>query len=625
MLFNGLDEDQQKAAAHMAGRATVLAGPGSGKTRVIVHRVAQLLNHGVEVDKILCMTFSVAAAGEMRKRISELTRIPDAALKPTVSTFHSQAFRILREEQEHLPFYLELPPFMPGDVKRLLRKGWIKPQIAPIIEKEDDIRDMIEALGRFRRRLLTPEAAQAGAVGERAQRYAKYYAEYDKSLYMLGKVDFDSMVYWAVWLLRQSKCDHWTYRYHHVIVDETHDTSPDQAIFAEQLAKGGSLFVVGDPSQSIYGFRGASNSLLLSDNSRTIYYLGKNYRSGEKIIAAFRPFAEKDRLSVKLSDAMQSTSTAPGQVKLLQFNGEDAQTSAIIEQIRDAIMQGVSLPIDFAVLSRTRALLVPYADALGDLGIPYRWLDKNFWSSTEVQGALAFIRLALNPNDLKAFHQIVCSSAEATKFLGAAFADDIIQVAIDQGIPPLEVEEPEDSRLKYQIPRWRTAREILRSLIQEAPSMTPAVFLTAIMKRTGLGPGEDQVEPDDFRQENLTQLIQRSTRFVDLKEFLQHADRMKKKRSEAKGVSLSTIHGAKGLEWSNVFVIGVCDGILPHIKASDQDEERRILYVALSRARNHLYITWHGMVSPLIKVGLKDEYQRLKIETAALTRGIPGF
>ena len=411
------------------------------------------------------------------------------------------------------------------------------------------------------------------------------------------------MVYWAVELFRIEAVQV-NYHYEHVIVDETHDTSYDQAEFARLLAQKGTLFVVGDPSQSIYGFRGASNDLMFSDMDRPVYLLGRNYRSGERIISAFRPHAERNGVSVKLAEAMRAAGTEPGQVTLRPFWSEDAQAIEVASLIHGSVMAG-NKPSSHAILSRTRALLAPYADMLRERGIPYKWLGKNFWKAKEIQDALAFFRLALNPNDLIAFHRIICSNVGCTKFLGDAFASTVMQAALDRNVPPLEIKYPPDCN-NSRLDRWTNAREILTSLMQDANSMTPAVFLTAVMKRAGFGPGENNTDPDDFRQENVGQLVQRASRFQDIRAFVSHADRMARQQSKADSVVLSTIHGAKGLEWDTVFVIGISDGILPHYKATDTDEERRILYVALSRAKKELNVCWHGRESSLLQPLLKE-------------------
>ncbi len=575
---SNLDPDQQKAAQHSEGHAVVLAGPGSGKTRTIVCRVAQLYERGLSPDQVLCITFSRAAAEEMRNRIQELTHIPAKRLN-NVCTFHSLALKIVKEASQNIQICL------PGDVKRLLRT---------FVPKGEDINEIVKVIGFYRRSLIHYAQAE-----QKNLRYAKYYKEYHYALIRQNKIDFDSMVFTAVNILNSVSGDaeKWLFKFKHVIVDETHDTSKDQAELARLLSINGSLFVVGDPSQSIYGFRGASNDLLKAVGV-TPYILGRNYRSGREIIDAFKPHAERDPISIKLAEAMHPAGEETGLVKYHAFRDENEQLSGVISLIKNGLTR--EKPSKFAVLSRTRALLAPYADALGEIKVPYKWLGKNFWTGKEVQDALAFLRYAVNPNDIGSFVRMVCSTAECVKFIGKAFAEDIAQSAAAQEIQPLHVDEPSGEWPAFRIKTWNEAREILLPLMSQHDKYSPATFLDAVMRRAGFNPGEDD-EADDYRKENVQQLVQRATRFTSIREFLLHADKMAKQQSRSEGVILSTIHGAKGLEWDNVFVIGVTEGILPHQKSTDLNEERRILYVGLSRARKELHVCWFDKPSRFIK------------------------
>lgn len=582
-----LDEFQFKAATHQDGNAVCLSGPGSGKTSTIVARYAWLAAHKQNVSGILCVTFSVAAAAEMRKRIRELLGWTE--MNPiAVSTFHAQALRIITAESSRLPFKMLADPIAaPRTIKKILRE---------IIAKGDDMRSIVNFIGLCRRSLLDPDTAKAEAATDTERLFAFYYAEYDKALKATGLVDFDSMVYLAVKQLESNteSRDNWCYRYSEVIIDEAHDTSADQAQLARLLSSSGRLWVAGDTSQKIYGFRGASNELLLPKDEKTkTYFLGNNYRSLSNIVDAFKPFGETDELSKKLVDAIKPVRVGGGTCLIRQFRNEDEECNVVTASIAEQLQK--LAPTNFAILSRTRSFLSAYSDSLSELGIPYRWIGKNFWKSIEVQDALAFARLALNPSDLDAFTRVICSGAKATKFLGAKFAADICSRARsrDTNRPkPMDLDVENGSTRAAAT--WDNARIILRSIF--ARNLAPADFFFTVMKEAGFSSGDDDFQDsnhDEFRAENVISLAIRSRRFNDLGKFLNHADHMARMTSNAKGVTLSTIHGAKGLEWKTVYVIAFNEGIIPHSRSRDRGEERRIAYVALSRAKDTISVSSH--------------------------------
>ena len=601
-LLAKLDASQREAAMHGSGPALWLAGPGAGKTSTIVARVGRLICDGVPLDRILCTTFSTAGAQEMRRRIASITGLQPDDLRCTISTFHSQALRFLLQEKHRLPWTLAKDPVIPPSrERRILREIVGNAQIA----------NAKRFIAHMRRKLIRPQQAVADAKTREEAVLAEAYRDYDAALRKDGLLDFDSMVYFAVMQYDDNQFTRaeWEGRYRFVIVDEAHDTSHDQAEFARRLARPeNNLTFVGDKSQTIYRFRGADPSILNGKDSRVTYYLGVNYRSAQDIIDTFRPLSEQDEESLQLAERMRSANPdAKGSVEYIGFADEIEQSSAIADRIKELIACG--LPAEnYAVLSRTRALLSFIAADLEIRELPYHWSGKNFWLSSEVQDILGFAKLAVDQYDGEAVSRVICSQARFVKYLGPKFADAVLLTSERDNVSPLDVARPAGTWPAWRLSIWEEARKTLKQIVALAQRATTEQFLRRVVDICDLESGSS--EPDDFSDENIAAVISRAAMFGGtLTDFLRHAEIMGRRTDSERGITLSTIHGSKGLEWESVFVIGVAAGVIPHQKAEDPEEERRILYVALSRARRDLTITYHRQPSEflhLINANLND-------------------
>jgi DNA helicase II / ATP-dependent DNA helicase PcrA len=582
-----LNEFQLAAVNHRQGPANILAGPGAGKTATVARLVAALFREGENPSTVLCQTFSNDAAAEMRHRISSLTRHSEETLKKTVATFHSLAFRIIREEQSRLGFTLADSP--------VIREAQIRRALRQFVSK-DSLPRHRAYIARQRRMLITPEAAMLAAENGDLG-LAEVYGMYDDWLKEEGKIDFDSMVYRAVGLVEHGE---WAGRFHFVIVDECHDTSFDQNTLAEFLAAPReNLTRVFDPSQQIYQWRGADCSALLDPHSPARrYFLPINYRSHSEIIEAFTPFAEQDALSQELVRKMRSARGPGGSVTVKEFMDETDQARAVCEEIGG---QGLA-PENSAVLARTRALLLPYCELLEQAGVPFYWnRGKNFWKSAEIEEAVAFCRLAVDPSDARALARACGSSALCAKYLTRTFGEAVVRAARAAQTSPLKIADPEGPWKDYQFRQWREMRDAIASLVLMRKSR-PDDFLCNMRITTGFAVADAQgdEEPDNFARENLDALVRRAAKFDSLLEFVRHAERMANMPPNRKGVALSTIHSAKGLEFESVYVIGVTHKIIPHVRSDNFDEERRLMYVALSRAKRALWVSSHGERSVFI-------------------------
>jgi superfamily I DNA/RNA helicase len=583
-----LNEAQSQAAQYSGGPCMLIAGPGSGKTLTLVEKYAHLLRNGERPDRIMCLTFSAEAAKEMRKRIAAKTGFREDSLKESVSTFHSLALRIIRAEKDLLGWKLADFHIVGGGEDRKILRELVR-------------RDMIPTAKRFiskmRRLLLSPEEAFRGAVSQVDLLLSEVYGQYDEALREDGVVDFDAMVYYAVKILSSNKqaLERWQARANHLIVDEAHDNSHDQVQLARLLtACTGNLTTIFDLSQSIYSFRGAQPALLLEESETSAkFYLNANHRCARNIIKSFKPFAEPDELSQKLMAETYAVSTEDGNVFIEEFSGEYDQARAVCEEI---MKSGIEYD-KVGVLARTKAVLFPYCELFEERGIPYFWRGKNIWLSPEIQDVVAFARFAIDPTDAKAFVQICTSQIGSCRYIGRKFAEAVIR---QSRTSILEVEDvsgfPENKSTSWDVAR----SELLR--LREIRNGKPVDFFREIQRMSGIGVYDSQnQEPDDFSQENVSAMVRRADRFLSLAEFVVHARKMSMRSQTSSGVTLSTIHGAKGLEWSAVFIVGVSDKILPHARALEKREERRLMYVALSRGRTTNWVTWHGNKSEFIE------------------------
>lgn len=393
---------------------------------------------------------------------------------------------------------------------------------------------------------------------------AEAYREYDETLRAARKTDFDSMVYFAVVHLSTNETarEKWQSRFAFVIVDEAHDVSPDQWELAKLLAAPqNNLMAVLDPSQSIYSFRGSDAQLVLRGfENPKIFYLSENHRSGQEIIDVFLPFSEQDELSQELARKMLAARQVPAVVTVARFEDDRKEARAVaMEMCIDDMRRG-----ECAILSRTRAELLSYAEELRAAGIPYNWRGVSFWQERDVERALSYCEYCANPKS---------------------------------GMPA-------------KLPAW--LRSPLARLADIATRTTPTDLLRCMRGEMGIGISFDEDRADDFAQENFDALVRASESFTTLADFLAHCHLAQQEANTTQGVTLSTIHAAKGLEWKNVFLVGMSRERMPHPKSENPDEERRLVFVALSRAKEYLWVSYAGEPSAFV-----ETIERRKVKNAA--------
>lgn len=598
-----LNAAQRDAVSHTAGPLLVLAGAGSGKTRVITYRILHLIEGGVPAHNILAVTFTNKAAREMRERVEALmTRYPALArilpdMHPTVTTFHSLGVKILRENHARL------------GLKRYFT----------IYDRSDSIgaiKQALEALGygikQFEpRKILSHiskakgDAQTAAEYGDRANSYIgrvvrDVWQRYETILRENEALDFDDLLLKTLMLLRNHEDVRTLYgeRFTHIHIDEYQDTNKVQYEIARLLAgERQNICVVGDVDQNIYSWRGADMHNILQferhfANARTIL-LEENYRSTQTIIAASNDIIEKNtqRIPKKVF-----TRNAEGErLSLYQAWNEHEEASYIAKTARERIQHGAN-PSDIAVLFRANFQSRVLEDAFLEHAVPYQMLGTRFYERKEVKDVLSFVRLALNP----------ASSGDLVRIVNVP----------PRGIGKITVlkllEGKRDTlsgKTKLHVDAFYELIEQIRAHLERQPL---SVALKHIVLLSGL---EDTLkrggEEEQERLENIHELVSLATRY-DSYEGLEGAQKMleecalqsdqdalDEKDPRTEGVKLMTVHAAKGLEFPYVFIAGLEEGLFPHERLSDErtdeEEERRLFYVALTRAEKKVYLTFAGL------------------------------
>jgi len=597
---SALNPSQLDVVRHGEGPVLVVAAAGSGKTKTLVHRVADLVDRGVAPDSLLLVTFTRKAAIEMFDRLTKLTG--DAALVSHITggTFHSVCLRWLREDD---PTIEVIPEWKVRSTIKGLIGGPSKMWPQAITWNDADLSTVLHLLSLARNERMTPEDLEAdafdGPVGEKAARkLAELWRLYDAWKRAEGVVDFDDMLILALERLEEDDAFRARIqeRYEWLLVDETQDTNRVQwDLLKLMAAPQNNITAVGDVRQSIYGWRGAKPEQFLAFAETfpgaRIIGLEHNYRSDEHVIRLANAIA-----AAMPEDHADLIATRPAEVEPVfrEYSTPDDEAKAIVEEISQEVALGES-PEWFSVLYRTNAQSRAVEDACLRARVPYIIVgSQGFYARSEVQDMLAYLRISLDPDDRESIARVI---SRPTRYLGKAFLADVEDFVGRHGgtffdsLPlPLKLKD-------WQIEK---AREFTH-LVRMVRTMPPAVAIRTIRERTEydhwLSSEEGTESEDSSRIENLNELVVAAGKFGKTADFLEFARAQQEaaKDQDPRGrVVLSTIHRSKGLEWPCVDVIGVSEGLLPHKRAvelGDVAEERRLRYVAATRARDRLVIS----------------------------------
>ena len=623
-LLDGLNPQQRAAVTHDSGPLLIVAGAGSGKTRVLTHRIAYLLGEkNVSPGQILAITFTNKAAGEMKERVGEL--VGPRARNMWVMTFHSACVRIMRREAKRLGYPSSFSIYDQADAQRLMALVCRELDLDP---KRYPPKSFSAQVSNLKNELVDYETFKARASTHMERTLAEAYEMYQARLHQAGAVDFDDLIMLTVNLFQifPDVAEHYRRRFRHVLVDEYQDTNHAQYILIRELVgrTGGDsevppadLCVVGDADQSIYAFRGATIRNILEferdyPDARTIL-LEQNYRSTQTILSAANALISRnsDRKPKNLWTDAGSGPLITGYVA----DSEHDEAQYVAEEVDRLTDAGDCKPRDVAVFYRTNAQSRVFEEIFIRVGLPYKVIGGvRFYERREVRDLLAYLRVLANPADTVSLRRILNVPKRG---IGDRAEACVEALASRERITFAEALRRADEAPAIATRSMNAIRDfvaILDELGGLADSgMPPADLAEAILERTGYLTelSESRDPQDESRVDNLHEMVavareyeeRAAEREVDptLVEFLEQislvadADQLPEGHEGDGVVTLMTLHTAKGLEFPVVFLTGMEDGVFPHMRSLGDpkalEEERRLAYVGITRARERLYLS----------------------------------
>ncbi|HXR73072.1 DNA helicase PcrA [Actinocrinis sp.] len=641
-LLSGLNPSQRKAVVHTGSPLLIVAGAGSGKTRVLTHRIAYLLaEREVHPGEILAITFTNKAAAEMKERVAAL--VGSRAKIMWVSTFHSACVRILRREHSHLGLPSSFTIYDADDSRRLITT------VARDLEldvKRHPPRGLLAQISALKNELVDHESARDKASSEQERLIAEVYANYQQRLIAAKALDFDDLIMTTVNLFQAfpAVAESYRRRFRHVLVDEYQDTNHAQYVLVRELVGGAvsqapkytvdgdlvgagpddraqdaggevppaELCVVGDADQAIYAFRGATIRNILEfeadyPNATTIL-LEQNYRSTQTILAAANSVIDRNK-----SRRAKNLWTDAGDGALITGyvgDNEHDEAAFVANEVDRLTDEGLAKPGEVAVFYRTNAQSRVFEELFIRVGLPYRVVGGvRFYERKEVKDALAYLRALANPDDSVSLRRIVNVPKRGIGERAEAMLDALAQrerISFGAAIDRAEEAYGLAARSLNAVKGFAALMGALRDQLAEGAG--PAAMLESILERSGyVAELQESTDPqDESRVENLQELVAVAheyeqtdpeggiTGFLERVALVADADQIPD-RDSGGVVTLMTLHTAKGLEFPVVFLTGLEEGVFPHTRslgnAKELEEERRLAYVGITRARQRLYFT----------------------------------
>ncbi|MFE9626333.1 DNA helicase PcrA [Streptomyces sp. NPDC006527] len=644
-LLEGLNDNQRAAVVHSGTPLLIVAGAGSGKTRVLTHRIAHLLaERHVHPGQILAITFTNKAAGEMKERVEQL--VGPRANAMWVMTFHSACVRILRRESKKLGFTSSFSIYDAADSKRLMALVCRDLDLDP---KRFPPKSFSAKIGNLKNELIDEEDFAAQATDGFEKTLAQAYALYQSRLREANALDFDDLIMTTVNLLRAfpDVAEHYRRRFRHVLVDEYQDTNHAQYALVRELVgtsehpvdvppaeddvPPAELCVVGDADQSIYAFRGATirNILQFEEDypDATTILLEQNYRSTQTILSAANAVIERNE-SRRPKNLWTNAGTG-ARITGYVADTEHDEAQFVADEIDRLTDAGEAKAGDVAVFYRTNAQSRVFEEVFIRVGLPYKVVGGvRFYERKEVRDVLAYLRVLANPEDSVPLRRILNVPKRGIGDRAEAMIDALSQrekISFPQALKRVDEAYGMAARSTNAVKRFNALMEELRTIVESGAG--PATVLEAVLERTGyLAELQASTDPqDETRIENLQELAAVALEFEQergegaatpgaaapggtLAEFLEQvalvadSDQIPDEDEDGSGViTLMTLHTAKGLEFPVVFLTGMEDGVFPHMRALGQtkelEEERRLAYVGITRARERLYLTRSAMRS----------------------------
>ncbi|MDF3301071.1 DNA helicase PcrA [Streptomyces tropicalis] len=642
-LLHGLNDNQRAAVVHSGSPLLIVAGAGSGKTRVLTHRIAHLLGErGVHPGQILAITFTNKAAGEMKERVEAL--VGPRAQAMWVMTFHSACVRILRRESKRLGFTSSFSIYDAADSKRLMALVCRDLDLDP---KRYPPKSFSAKISNLKNELIDEEDFAAQATDGFEKTLAQAYALYQSRLREANALDFDDLIMTTVNLLRAfpDVAEHYRRRFRHVLVDEYQDTNHAQYALVRELVDTSEhpvdvppgqddlppaeLCVVGDADQSIYAFRGATirNILQFEEDypDATTILLEQNYRSTQTILSAANAVIERNE-SRRPKNLWTNAGTGARITGYVADNEHD-EAQFVADEIDRLVDAGDAKAGDVAVFYRTNAQSRVFEEIFIRVGLPYKVVGGvRFYERKEVRDVLAYLRVLANPEDSVPLRRILNVPKRGIGDRAEAMIDALAQrekIGFPQALRRVDEAYGMAARSTNAVKRFNTLMEDLRTVVESGAG--PATVLEAVLERTGyLAELQASTDPqDETRIENLQELAAVALEFEQergeaaeggtaagagggatggtLSDFLEQvalvadSDQIPDEEDGDGVITLMTLHTAKGLEFPVVFLTGMEDGVFPHMRSLGQtkelEEERRLAYVGITRARERLYLT----------------------------------
>ena len=587
-----LNDKQIEAVNHKEGPCLVLAGAGSGKTRVLTERIIKLIDDGVSPYNILAITFTNKAAREMKNRVeAKIGNISDSIF---IGTFHSFGLRVLRENYREVGLNSNITILDQDDTKALIKRILKEEDLDP---KDYDIKHIISRISSSKNDGVSPSEYNRLFLREDDKVIARVYEKYLKLLKENNSVDFDDLLLKPVELFRKNKeiLEHYQERFKYILVDEYQDTNSIQYELCKMLAsKYHNIFVVGDANQSIYSWRNADYRNILNFerdyNDAHVVLLEENYRSTNNILKAANSVIKNNNEGKKLN--LWTSSGDGDKVDYIRVDDEIKESQFVIDKIKTLVELGYKYS-DFAVLYRTNAQSRVIEQTCTSNSIPYNVIGSyKYLDRKEIKDLVAYLNIIYNPNDSVSLERVINVPKRG---IGAKTIDSIRGTALIEGISMF------DAINSGKELEWK---KIVLELIEDAKELNLSDLIEDVLVKTGMRSEYESYRSveSDRRLEDLEEFKSLAMNFedngiFDLETFLENimlvSDTGQYSNSDDV-VTLMTLHSAKGLEFKVVFIVGMEEGIFPHVRSfeseSELEEERRLCYVGITRAKTKLYL-----------------------------------
>ena len=606
-LLENLNDKQQEAVEYMAGPLLILAGAGSGKTRVLTYKIAYLLEKEiVKPWQILAITFTNKAAKEMKERVEAL--VGQVSNDMWLGTFHSVCVRILKRDIELLGYTRDFNIFDEIDkekvIKEVMKKLNIDEKVYPVGLIKSEISKAKEAM-------KDEVAYQKDAMGDfRKEEIAKVYNMYQETLKKNNSIDFDDIIMLTVRLFLENpdRLLYYQNKFNYILVDEYQDTNRSQFLLISMLSSAtGNICVVGDESQSIYGFRGADISNILNFEQEfpnaKIVKLEENYRSTKNILNAANEVIKNNKS--KIDKQLWTQNEEGDKIEYKTLNNEYEEVEYVVDEIDDICRKEHENYSNFAVLFRTNAQARVLEEVFMKAGTPYKLIGGiKFYARKEIKDIISYLKLIQNTNDNIALKRII---NEPKRGIGNTALDKLDALSSEKGMSIFEFIQDSNNLVGFRSAgNIMSFRDMINDLIKEKDKIKVSELIKKTLKDSGY---EDMLNSEGTKETEI--------RFDNLMEFIGVAIEFENENAEnslgdfldsialvsdvdnldesTDAVTLMTMHSAKGLEFDNVFLVGMEEGLFPSKRSIEEDvqteEERRLCYVAITRAKKHLFIT----------------------------------